>query len=161
MIVTPRSFIASVSSIIMNNAKPIFADIDLKSGNISPESIERKITPNTKGIICVHMAGWPCEMEKIMRIASSHNLFVIEDCAQAHGAKINDKSVGTIGDIGAWSFCQDKIMTTGGEGGMITTDNKEFSRSIISSWPCGTSKRTYNITNHFKKSNGKVKSTPF
>ena len=95
VIVTPRSFIASVSSIIMNNAKPIFADIDLKSGNISPESIERKITPNTKGIICVHMAGWPCEMQKILDLANDRGIFVIEDCSQAHGAQIFNKSVGS------------------------------------------------------------------
>tara|TARA_Y100000748_G_scaffold283270_1_gene264191 strand:+ start:859 stop:2025 length:1167 start_codon:yes stop_codon:yes gene_type:complete len=132
VIVTPRSFIASVSAVITNNAIPVFADIDPRSGNISPESIEKKISSKTKGIICVHMAGWPCDMEKIMAIAKLNNLFVIEDCAQAHGAKINGKSVGTIGDVGAWSFCQDKIMSTGGEGGMITTNNEKLWDAIWS-----------------------------
>ena len=126
VIVTPRSFIASVSCVITNGATPVFADIDKKSGNITAKSIESKITNKTKGIICVHMAGWPCEMYEILNLAKAHNLFVIEDCAQSHGAKIDDNPVGTLGDVGAWSFCQDKIMTTGGEGGMITTNNEEI-----------------------------------
>ena len=126
VIVTPRSFIASVSCVITSGASPVFADIDKKSGNITAKSIESKITKKTKGIICVHMAGWPCEMYEILNLAKAHNLFVIEDCAQSHGAKIDDNPVGTLGDVGAWSFCQDKIMTTGGEGGMVTTNNEEI-----------------------------------
>ncbi len=126
VIVTSRSYIASITSIINSNAKPIFVDVDLESQNITPENIDSAITNKTKAIVCVHLAGWPCEMDEIMSIAKKHNLFVIEDCAQAHGAKYKGVSVGSIGHIGCWSFCQDKIMTTGGEGGMVTTNDKSL-----------------------------------
>tara|TARA_Y100000816_G_scaffold220412_1_gene165396 strand:- start:471 stop:1667 length:1197 start_codon:yes stop_codon:yes gene_type:complete len=126
VIVTSRSYIASVTSIINSNATPVFVDIDPISQNITPDNIRAAITKKTKAIVCVHLAGWPCEMDEIMDIAKSHKLFVIEDCAQAHGAKYKGISVGSIGDIGCWSFCQDKIMTTGGEGGMVTTNKKSL-----------------------------------
>lgn len=124
VIVTPRSFIASVSTVVNAGAMPVFADVDNITGNISATTIAPKITDNTKAIICVHLAGWPCDMDEIMALAKQHNLWVIEDCAQAHGAKYKGKPVGSIGHVGAWSFCQDKIMTTGGEGGMVTTNDK-------------------------------------
>ena len=124
VIVTPRSFIASVSTVVNAGAIPVFADIDNNTGNISATTIVTKITDKTKAIICVHLAGWPCDMDEIMALAKQHNLWVIEDCAQAHGAKYKGKPVGSIGHVGAWSFCQDKIMTTGGEGGMVTTNDK-------------------------------------
>jgi dTDP-4-amino-4,6-dideoxygalactose transaminase len=123
VLVSPRTYIASASCIEIVGAKPIFVDIGLDSQCIDPEGIERAITKKTKGIICVHLGGHPCDMSKIMLIASKYQIKVIEDCAQAHGASYKDKKVGSIGDIGCWSFCQDKIMTTGGEGGMITTNN--------------------------------------
>lgn len=126
VIVTSRTFLASVSSIVNAQAKPVFADVSLDSQNITPESISKVITEKTKAIVCVHLAGWPCDMDPIMEIAEKHNLFVIEDCAQAHGAKYKEQSVGSIGHIAAWSFCQDKIITTGGEGGMVTTNNREL-----------------------------------
>lgn len=126
VIVTSRTFLASVSSIINSGATPIFADVSPDSQNITPETILSVLTPRTKAIICVHLAGWPCEMDTIMSIAQQHHLWVIEDCAQAHGAIYKGKSVGSIGHIGAWSFCQDKIMTTGGEGGMVTTSDKQL-----------------------------------
>jgi dTDP-4-amino-4,6-dideoxygalactose transaminase len=126
VIVTPRTFIASISCVVNIGAIPVFADIDLNSGNISPETIAQAITPKTRAIICVHLAGWPCDMDGIMALANIHGIKVIEDCAQAHGALYKGKSVGTIGHIGAWSFCQDKIMTTGGEGGMVTTNDKSL-----------------------------------
>jgi dTDP-4-amino-4,6-dideoxygalactose transaminase len=125
VIVTSRTFIASVSAIINIGAIPIFADVDLDSQNITLNSIRNKVTKNTKAILCVHLAGWPCEMDGMMDIANEFDLYVIEDCAQAHDAKYKGKSVGSIGHVGCWSFCQDKIMTTGGEGGMVTT-NDEF-----------------------------------
>ena len=125
VIVTSRTFIASISSIVNSGSVPVFADVDLDTQNITPESIRSVITNKTKAIVCVHLAGWPCEMDAIMEIANEFNLYVIEDCAQAHGAKYKGISVGSIGHIGCWSFCQDKIMTTGGEGGMVTT-NDEF-----------------------------------
>jgi dTDP-4-amino-4,6-dideoxygalactose transaminase len=115
-----------VSSIVNARAKPVFADVSLYSQNITSESISKVLTDKTKAIVCVHLAGWPCDMDPIMELARKYNLFVIEDCAQAHGAKYKGQSVGSIGHIGAWSFCQDKIMTTGGEGGIVTTNDHEL-----------------------------------
>jgi dTDP-4-amino-4,6-dideoxygalactose transaminase len=126
VIVTPRTFIASVSSCVWNGIKPVFVDIDLQSQNITLASIKTQITLKTKAVILVHLAGWPCDLEEICNYCKENNIYVIEDCAQAHGAKYNNKSVGTWGDINAWSFCQDKIITTGGEGGMITTNNENL-----------------------------------
>jgi dTDP-4-amino-4,6-dideoxygalactose transaminase len=124
VIVTPRTFIASVSCVVNAGAIPVFADVDRNSGNISAETISRVITANTKAVIPVHLAGWPCDMDPIMTLAENHGLKVIEDCAQAHGALYKGRSVGSIGHVGAWSFCQDKIMTTGGEGGMVTCSDE-------------------------------------
>ncbi|HEZ7307134.1 TPA: polysaccharide biosynthesis protein [Neisseria meningitidis] len=124
VIVTSRTFLASASCIVNAGANPVFADVDLNSQNISAETIKAALTSNTKAIIVVHLAGMPAEMDGIMDLAKEHDLWVIEDCAQAHGAKYKGKSVGSIGHVGAWSFCQDKIMTTGGEGGMVTTNDK-------------------------------------
>lgn len=132
VIVTSRTFLASASSIVTAGANPIFADVELDSQNISSETIEAVLTPNTKAIICVHLAGWMCDMDPIMQLASDKGLYVIEDCAQAHGAKYKGKSAGSIGHIAAWSFCQDKIMTTGGEGGMVTTNDEELWKKMWS-----------------------------
>jgi len=130
VIVTSRTFIASISSIVNAGAVPVFSDVDLSSQNITPDSIRSVITDKTKAIVCVHLAGWPCDMDEIMAIANEHDLYVIEDCAQAHGAKYKGNPVGSIGHIGCWSFCQDKIMTTGGEGGMVTTNNESLWRKM-------------------------------
>ena len=130
VIVTSRTFIASISSIVNSGSTPVFADVDLASQNITPETIRSVITNKTKAIVCVHLAGWPCDMDEIMAIANEYDLHVIEDCAQAHGAKYKDKPVGSIGHIGCWSFCQDKIMTTGGEGGMVTTNDESLWRKM-------------------------------
>lgn len=124
VITTPRTFLASASSIVTSGASPVFADVDLNSQAISAESIKAVLTPKTKAVIVVHLAGMPAEMDAIMALSEEYGFYVIEDCAQAHGAKYKGRSVGTIGHIGAWSFCQDKIMTTGGEGGMVTTNDK-------------------------------------
>lgn len=123
VIVTPRTFLASVSSIVNAGAIPVFAEVDRDSQNITAQTIDAVLTPRTKAVICVHLAGWPCDMDPIMELAEKHGLKVIEDCAQAHGARYKGRSVGSIGHVGAWSFCQDKIMTTGGEGGMVTTND--------------------------------------
>ena len=128
VIVTSRTFIASISSIINAGATPVFADVERESQNISASTILPVITKNTRAIMCVHLAGWPCDMDAIMALAEQHKLFVIEDCAQAHGAKYKGRSVGSIGHMSAWSFCQDKIMTTGGEGGMLTTNDERLWR---------------------------------
>ena len=126
VIVTSRTFLASASCIVTAGANPVFADVDLNSQNITADTIQTALTPNTKAVIVVHLAGMPAEMDAIMALAEKHNLWVIEDCAQAHGARYKGKPVGSIGHVGAWSFCQDKIMTTGGEGGMVTTNSKEL-----------------------------------
>lgn len=132
VIVTSRTFLASASSIVTAGANPIFADVELDSQNISAQTIEAVLTPNTKAVICVHLAGWMCDMDAIMKLAEEKGLYVIEDCAQAHGAKYKGKSAGSIGHIGAWSFCQDKIMTTGGEGGMVTTNDENLWKKMWS-----------------------------
>jgi dTDP-4-amino-4,6-dideoxygalactose transaminase len=124
VVVTPRTFIASVSCVVNAGAVPVFADVESDSGNISARTIAAVLTPRTRALICVHLAGWPCDMDPIMALAGERGLKVIEDCAQAHGARYKGRSVGSIGHVGAWSFCQDKIMTTGGEGGMVTTNDK-------------------------------------
>lgn len=126
VVVTPRTFIASISCVVNAGARPVFADIDRDSGNITAESIAKVLTPRTRAAIPVHLAGWPCDMDAIMALSGQHGFKVIEDCAQGHGARYKGKSVGTIGHVGAWSFCQDKIMTTGGEGGMVTTNDKDL-----------------------------------
>jgi dTDP-4-amino-4,6-dideoxygalactose transaminase len=132
VVVTPRTFIASISCVVNAGATPVFADVEADSGNISAATIARVLTPRTKAVICVHLAGWPCDMDPIMALADSRGLKVIEDCAQAHGACYKDRSVGSIGHVGAWSFCQDKIMTTGGEGGMVTTNDEALWRAMWS-----------------------------
>ena len=129
VVVTPRTFLASVSSIVNAGAVPVFAEVDRDSQNITAETIRAVLTPRTRAVICVHLAGWPCDMDSIMALATEHDLKVIEDCAQAHGAQYKGRSVGTIGHVGAWSFCQDKIISTGGEGGMVTTNSREL-------WSC-------------------------
>jgi len=126
VIVTSRTFLASVSSIINSGARPIFCDVSRDSQNMDVTKIKDLITKNTKAILCVHLSGWPCDMDEIKKISKEHKLYIIEDCAQAHGAKYKGLSVGSIGHIGCWSFCQDKIMTTGGEGGMVTTNSKKL-----------------------------------
>ncbi|MEN4829537.1 DegT/DnrJ/EryC1/StrS aminotransferase family protein [Pseudomonas sp. P39-UII1] len=126
VVVTSRTFLASVSSIVNTGATPVFADVAPDSQNITAETIAAVLTPRTRAIVCVHLAGWPCDMDPIMALAEKHGLKVIEDCAQAHGAKYKGRPVGSIGHVGAWSFCQDKIMTTGGEGGMVTTNDRDL-----------------------------------
>lgn len=138
VIVTPRTFLASVSSIVNAGAVPVFAEVDRDSQNITAETIRTVLTPRTRAVICVHLAGWPCDMDPIMALAAEHDLKVIEDCAQAHGARYKGRPVGSIGHVGAWSFCQDKIMTTGGEGGMVTTNDRDL-------W-----KRMWSIKDHGK-----------
>lgn len=124
VVVTPRTFIASVSCVVNAGATPVFADVDADSGNLTAKTIAAVLTSRTKAIICVHLAGWPCDMDPIMALANRYGIKVIEDCAQAHGARYKGRSVGSIGHVGAWSFCQDKIMSTGGEGGMVTTNDR-------------------------------------
>ncbi|NEX64034.1 DegT/DnrJ/EryC1/StrS family aminotransferase [Noviherbaspirillum galbum] len=132
VIVTPRTFLASVSSIVNAGATPVFADVDRDSQNITARTIGAVLGPRTRAIVCVHLAGWPCDMDPIMALARQRGLYVIEDCAQAHGAVYKGRKVGGIGDVGAWSFCQDKIISTGGEGGMVTTNDEALWRRMWS-----------------------------
>ncbi len=136
IITTPRSFVATASSASLLGGKIVFADVDRDSGNLTTESIERAITKKTKAIVVVHLAGWPADMINISKLAKAYNIALVEDCSQAHGAEINSNEeifpVGQFGDINTWSFCQDKIISTGGEGGMLTTNNKNFFNKIWS-----------------------------
>lgn len=122
VIVPSRTFLATASSVAMCGATPVFADVDSLSGNVTASTIEPLITPRTRAIIVVHVGGWPCEMDTIADLARRRRIPLIEDCAQAHGATYRGRPLGTLGDIGCFSFCQDKILTTGGEGGLIVTD---------------------------------------
>ena len=124
VIVTCYTFIASASAVVMRGAVPVMADIDPDSLNISADTVSAVISPRTRAIIAVHLAGMPCDMDPLLDLAKEYDLKVIEDCAQAHGATYKGHPVGSLGDVAEFSFCQDKIMTTGGEGGMLTTNDK-------------------------------------
>lgn len=126
VVTTSRTFIASASCAVMLGARPVIADVDRNSQAITAESIRKVLTPCTKVIVAVHMAGWPCEMDEILALARERGIKVVEDCAQAHGASYKGRPVGSLGDVAAFSFCQDKIMTTAGEGGMVTTNSAEL-----------------------------------
>jgi dTDP-4-amino-4,6-dideoxygalactose transaminase len=126
VITTSRTFIASASCAVMRGATPVIADVDRNSQNITADTIRAVLSPRTRAIIAVHLAGWPCEMDPILDLAREYRLKVIEDCAQAHGATYKGRPVGSMGDVNAFSFCQDKIVTTGGEGGMLTTNNTDL-----------------------------------
>ena len=151
VLITSRSFIASASSIALLGGVPVWCDVDMNSQNISLAEIIKKTSKKTKGIICVHFAGFPCDMREIVEYAALKNLFVLEDCAQAHGASIGEKSVGSFGDISAWSFCNDKIMTLGGEGGMVTTNSSMLYGYIASFNNHGKNLKKYfsSKTHHF------------
>lgn len=143
VIVSPRSFIASVSCVVRCGATPVFTDIDRQSGNIEAHTIEPHITSKTKAVIPVHLAGWPCDMPAMLDLCDSRNIRVIEDCAQAHGATIDGRQVGTFGIANSFSFCQDKILTTAGEGGFITTDDDNLFKSI---WSLKDHGKGYDVT---------------
>ena len=132
VIVPARSFLASASSVSLVGAKPVFADVDFDTQVITPATIEPLIGPATRAILPVHLSGRPCDMPAIMQLAQSHGLLVIEDCAQSLGAYIAGRPTGVFGHAAAFSFCQDKIITSGGEGGMVLTANEDVSRKVWS-----------------------------
>jgi len=126
ILVSARSFFSSASCIVNTGYVPVFVDVNLLTQNISLDDIKKKITKKTKAIICVHLGGLPCDMHSIKKLANKKKIKIIEDCSQAHGASINNKQVGSFGDISTWSFCNDKIISTLGEGGMISTNKKNL-----------------------------------
>jgi dTDP-4-amino-4,6-dideoxygalactose transaminase len=151
VITTCRTFIASASCIVMRGARPVCVDVDLDSQNITAETIRRAITPRTKAIIAVHLAGWPCDMDPILELAAEFGLYVIEDCAQAQGAMHKGRPVGSMGHAAAFSFCQDKIMTTAGEGGMLTTnDTRLWERA----WSFKDHGKSYDAVHHREHGEG-------
>ena len=137
VIVTPRSYISSASCVLNNNLKPVFSDVSIETQNIDLNSIKKKVSKRTKAIIVVHLGGMPSNIIEIMKFAKRRNIKVIEDCSQAHGAKVKNKYVGSFGDIAIWSFCNDKIMNTLGEGGMLCTNNKKIYQNAWSLRDCG------------------------
>lgn len=132
VVVTPRSFIASASAVVLAGATPVFADVGLNSGLITPETVAPCLSESTRAILCVHLSGWPCDMDGFRALVDGREIALIEDCAQAHGATYKGRPVGGLGDIGCWSFCQDKIMTTAGEGGMVTVNDESLFRAAWS-----------------------------
>jgi dTDP-4-amino-4,6-dideoxygalactose transaminase len=153
VVVTCRSFVASASCVALTGALPVFADVDPVTGNMTAETIARVVTGKTKAVIVVHLAGWPCDMDSILRLCRSRKLFLIEDCAQAHGAKYKGKHVGTFGHFGSFSFCQDKIFTTGGEGGLLVTDNTRLWKKA---WSLKDHGRDYDVVFNRKSGTGFV-----
>ena len=125
VITASRTYVASASCAVMCGAVPVVADIDADSQCVSAETLRAALTPRTRAIVVVHLAGWPCPMDEIMALAAEHDLIVVEDCAQAHGATWRGRPVGAFGHAAAFSFCQDKIITTGGEGGMLVLDDED------------------------------------
>jgi dTDP-4-amino-4,6-dideoxygalactose transaminase len=148
VIVPARTFVATGSCVVACGAKPVFADVDADSQNVTAETIAAVVTPRAKAVICVHLAGWPCDMDPIVDLCKAGGLYLIEDCAQAHGARYKGRSVGAIGDIGCWSFCQDKIITTGGEGGMVTTDRRDWFEAMWAMKDHGKSWRAVHEREH-------------
>ena len=145
VITTSRTFIASASCAAMLGACPVIADVDRESQNITAESIRKVLTSRTKAIVAVHLAGWPCEMDDILELARERSIKVVEDCAQAHGAIYKGRPVGSFGDVAAFSFCQDKIMTTAGEGGMVTTNTAELWNTM---WSLKDHGKSYDAVYH-------------
>ncbi|MFZ4722030.1 MAG: DegT/DnrJ/EryC1/StrS family aminotransferase [Phycisphaerales bacterium] len=126
VIVSPRSYVASAMCVVLTGATPVFADVDPESGCITPATAEVVRGPRTRAVIPVHIGGWPCDMPGFVSWARAHGIHILEDCAQSHGGHIDGRALGTFGTFASWSFCQDKIMTTGGEGGMLCTPDADL-----------------------------------
>ena len=123
VVVPSRTFIATASAAVAVGAKPVFCDVDRDSGNMTPATVQEALTPRTRAIVPVHLGGWPADVEGLVDLAAPRGIHVVEDCAQAHGATLRGRPVGAFGAASAFSFCQDKIVTTGGEGGLVATDD--------------------------------------
>ncbi len=151
VVTTSRTFIASASCAVMLGARPKIADVDAQSQNITADSIREVLTERTKAIVAVHLAGWPCEMDDILALARERGIKVVEDCAQALGAVYKGRPVGSLGDVAAFSFCQDKIMTTAGEGGMITTNSEQIWKHV---WSYKDHGKSYDAVHHREQTAG-------
>ncbi|WP_239394065.1 DegT/DnrJ/EryC1/StrS aminotransferase family protein [Frankia sp. CiP3] len=130
VLVPSRTFVASATCVIAVGARPVFVDVDRDSGDLTAGTVLPALGPRTRAVIAVHLGGWPVDMDPLLSLARAHGLAVVEDCAQAHGAAYRGRPVGSLGDVAAWSFCQDKILTTAGEGGLVTTDNPAVWRAV-------------------------------
>jgi dTDP-4-amino-4,6-dideoxygalactose transaminase len=150
IIVSPRSFIISASCVLNLGLKPIFADVD-DNGNLNIEEIKKVYNKNVKALIIVHLNGLSCDLDPILNFVKKNKIFLIEDCSQAHGAIYKGKKVGSFGHISTWSFCQDKIISTGGEGGMISTNNKKLWLKL---WSLKEHGKNYNKVFHKKHKTG-------
>lgn len=126
VIVPCRSFVASASCVALRGAVPVFADIDRNSQNLTVDTVAPLVSKRTRAVIAVHLAGWPCDLAALRKFCDQKKLYLIEDCAQAHGARYRGRPAGSFGDISCFSFCQDKIITTGGEGGLLVTNNRSY-----------------------------------
>jgi hypothetical protein len=153
VIVPCRSFVASASCVALRGATPVFCDIDRESQNVTVEEIEKVFTKRTKAVIAVHLSGWPCELDKLRNFCNKKKIYLIEDCAQAHGANYKGKPVGSFGDVSCFSFCQDKIISTAGEGGLLATNNKKIWQKV---WSLKDHGRNYNKMFGKKSSGGFV-----
>ena len=151
VVVASRSFVASASCVALTGALPVFADVDAQSGNITADTIAAVLTKKTKAVLAVHLAGWPCDMDPILKLCRSKKLFLIEDCAQAHGAKYKDKPAGTFGHFASFSFCQDKIFTTGGEGGLLAVNDPKLWKKA---WGLKDHGRDFDVVFHQKGGTG-------
>jgi len=150
VIVSPRSFIISASCVLNLGLKPIFADVD-DNGNLNIDGIMKAFSKKVKAIIVVHLNGLPCDLDPILKFVKKNKLFLIEDCSQAHGAVYKNKKVGSFGHISTWSFCQDKIISTGGEGGMISTNSKKL---WLKCWSLKDHGKNYNSVFYKKHKTG-------
>jgi dTDP-4-amino-4,6-dideoxygalactose transaminase len=151
VVTASRTYVASASCVVMRGAVPVIADVDADSQCVTADTIRAALTPRTKAIVVVHLAGWPCPMDEIMALAAEHNLIVVEDCAQAHGATYRGKPVGSFGHAAAFSFCQDKIISTGGEGGLLVLDDEEAWKRA---WAYKDIGRNYDAVYHRKHAVG-------
>jgi dTDP-4-amino-4,6-dideoxygalactose transaminase len=149
VITVPFTFVASVAAIVYTGARPVLVDIDPRSFNMDPAKIEAAITPRTKAILPVHLYGQPADMDSIMEIALRHKLIVIEDAAQAHGAKYKGRTAGSIGDIACFSFYPGKNLGAYGEGGAVTTNNAEFANKIRMLRDWGQDRKYHHVLHGF------------
>jgi len=151
VVTASRTYVASASCAVMRGALPKLADVDVDSQCVTASTLRAALTPKTRAIVVVHLAGWPCPMDEITALAAERGLIVVEDCAQAHGATLGGRPVGSFGHAAAFSFCQDKIISTGGEGGMLVLDDEDAWKKA---WAYKDIGRSYDAVHHRKHAPG-------